>query len=230
MYLNTSTSNSSSNGSTVEGNQAGYIHPLVKRGKRIFDIVIALSGLLLLSPLLPLLAIAIKMDSTGPVLYRQLRLGEGGLDKINVFNIIKFRTMGMDAEKEGIALLATQGDPRITRVGRFLRKTRLDEVPQLVNVLLGDMSFIGPRPERPQITRQLEQDMPFFTERTYQVLPGLTGLAQINQSYLDSVNNIDQKLAYDHAYSLALSSPKIWFITDMKILLRTILTVIKCNG
>lgn len=208
----------------------GYVHPFVRITKRLFDIAIAFSGIVFLLPLVPLLAIAIKFDSKGPIFYSQSRVG---LVKKGVrlqFRIFKFRTMCADAESDGVVRLASIGDPRITKVGAFLRKTRLDETPQLVNVLLGQMSFIGPRPERPQLTEEIDVKLPFFAERTYGVLPGLTGLAQTNQSYQDSVNNLDGKLAYDHAYSLALSQPFLWLITDLKILFSTVVTVIKCNG
>jgi lipopolysaccharide/colanic/teichoic acid biosynthesis glycosyltransferase len=211
-------------------NAASYIHPLVKYGKRLFDLFFAISLILLLIPFLPLLAAVIKLDSAGPVFYRQIRLGRSQKGHDGTFSIIKFRTMRIDAEANGIALLATQCDPRITRAGRFLRKTRLDETPQLINVLKGEMSVIGPRPERPELSGEIEKNRPFFTERTYDVLPGLTGLAQINQSYHGSVNDIDQKLAYDHAYSLAISRPLSWIKNDITIILRTVLTVIKCNG
>ena len=207
-----------------------YIHPSVKYGKRLFDIVFSCSALLLLLPLLPLLALAIKLDSKGPIFYQQIRLGKSKQGNGNVFSIIKFRSMRNDAEASGVALLAEKSDPRITRVGRFLRKTRFDETPQLINVLKGEMSLIGPRPERPELSCEIEKNRPFFTERTYQVLPGLTGLAQINQSYQGSVHNIDEKLAYDHAYSLAISQPLSWLKTDTRIFFQTILTVIKCNG
>lgn len=218
------------NHKVYKDNTASYIHPLVKYGKRLFDLIFSISLILLLIPLLPLLAIAIKMDSAGPVFYRQIRLGRSKQGHNGTFSIIKFRTMRTDAEADGIALLATQYDPRITRAGRFLRKTRLDETPQLINVLKGEMSVIGPRPERPELSGEIEKNRPFFTERTYDVLPGLTGLAQINQSYQGSVNNIDEKLAYDHAYSLAISQPLSWIKTDLMIVFRTVLTVIKCNG
>lgn len=207
-----------------------YIHPVVRHGKRIFDVLFSLFALLCLLPFFPFIAIAIKLDTAGPVFYLQQRLGRSKCVKYQVFSIIKFRTMGTDAEKEGVAMLASKADPRITRVGRFLRKTRLDETPQFINVLMGDMSVIGPRPERPELTTEIDEKMPFFSERTYHVLPGLTGLAQINQSYLDSVDDIDQKLAYDHAYSLSISQPGTWIKTDFAILVQTVLTVIKCNG
>lgn len=210
--------------------QHSYIHPTVRVGKRLFDILFASFALLILIPFFPLLAIAIKCDSQGSIFYQQQRLGKSEKKGNHVFTIYKFRSMYSDAEKEGIARLASKGDSRITTVGRFLRKTRLDETPQLINILSGEMSLIGPRPERPELSCTIEQVQPFFTERTYKVLPGLTGLAQINQSYLDSVNNIDQKLAYDHAYSLAISSPFSWLKTDSLIFFKTIQTVLKCNG
>lgn len=209
---------------------SSYIHPGVRYGKRLFDIVFSCSALLLLLPLLPLLAIAIKVDSKGAVFYQQTRLGRSKAGDGNTFSIIKFRTMRSDAEAGGVALLAEKSDPRITRVGTFLRKTRLDETPQLINVLKGEMSLIGPRPERPELSNEIEKNRPFFSERTYQVLPGLTGLAQVNQSYQGSVHNIDEKLAYDHAYSLAISQPLSWIKTDIRIFFQTILTVIKCHG
>jgi len=207
-----------------------YIHPLVTNGKRIFDVVFATIALVFLLPILPLLALAIKVDSKGPVFYQQIRLGRSKTTQEKQFNIVKFRTMYTDAEAAGVALLAGEDDPRITTVGKFLRKTRFDETPQLINVLLGDMSLIGPRPERPELSAKIEQSRPFFNERTYDVLPGLTGLAQVSQSYQGSVHDINEKLGYDHAYSLAISQPLSWIKTDTQIFFRTILTVIKCNG
>ncbi|WP_019614108.1 sugar transferase [Psychromonas ossibalaenae] len=215
---------------SYKSNAGGYIHPTVKYGKRLFDVVFSLSAMFALLPLLPFIALLIKIDSKGPVFYQQQRLGKSRLGFRHQFSIFKFRSMYTDAEIDGVALLAAKSDPRITRVGKFLRKTRFDETPQLINILSGDMSLIGPRPERPELTSEIEKKMPFFSERTYQVLPGLTGLAQINQSYLGSVNNLDQKLAFDHAYSLAISTPLSWLKTDAQIFLKTILTVIKCNG
>jgi len=220
------------NSFTVNKQQAtdSYIHPIVKHGKRVFDVLFSIAAMLSLLPVLPFIALAIKLDTQGPVFYLQQRLGQSHNGKNRVFNIVKFRTMGTDAEKEGIALLAEKADPRITRVGRFLRKTRLDETPQFINILRGEMSVIGPRPERPELTSKIDKKMPFFSERTYQVLPGLTGLAQTNQSYLSSVNDINQKLAFDHAYSLAITKPSTWLKTDLSILVQTVLTVLKCNG
>lgn len=207
-----------------------YIHPVVKGAKRIFDIIFSTVALLCLLPIFPVLALAIKLDDQGPIFYLQERLGKSINGRNQPFKIIKFRTMSTDAEKDGVQRLACIADPRITRVGRFLRKTRLDETPQFINVLLGEMSVIGPRPERPELTQSIEQKIPFFKERTYQVLPGLTGLAQIKQSYLGSVDDIDQKLAFDHAYSLAISKPSSWLKMELSILIQTVITVLKCNG
>ena len=207
-----------------------YIHPTVKYSKRIFDLIFATFMLLILLPLLPFLMIAIKLDSKGPVFYQQIRLGRAKNGQDKLFSIIKFRTMYTDAEANGIPQLAGEDDPRITAAGKFLRKTRFDETPQLWNVLIGEMSLIGPRPERPELSAEIEKKRPFFNERTYDVLPGLTGLAQVNQSYQGSVHNIDEKLAYDHAYSLAISTPITWIKIDTKIFIQTILTVLKCNG
>lgn len=229
-FTETKQESTASDEPTMQEDLIPYIHPVVLHGKRIFDFFFSLFALMCLLPLLPFIAIAIKLDTPGPVFYLQERLGRAKCDKYQRFHIIKFRTMGTDAEKEGVALLASKADPRITRVGRFLRKTRLDETPQFINVVLGDMSVIGPRPERPELTTAIDKKMPFFSERTYQVLPGLTGLAQINQSYLDSVDDIDQKLAFDHAYSLAISKPSTWIKMDCSILVQTVLTVLKCNG
>jgi lipopolysaccharide/colanic/teichoic acid biosynthesis glycosyltransferase len=216
--------------SIYQQDKNSYIHPTVKYSKRIFDLIFATFMLLILLPLLPFLMIAIKLDSKGPIFYQQIRLGRAKNGQDKLFSIIKFRTMYTDAEANGIPQLAGEDDPRITAAGKFLRKTRLDETPQLWNVLIGEMSLIGPRPERPELSAEIEKKRPFFNERTYDVLPGLTGLAQVNQSYQGSVHNIDEKLAYDHAYSLAISTPISWIKIDVKIFIQTILTVLKCNG
>ncbi|RJG42479.1 sugar transferase [Motilimonas pumila] len=206
-----------------------YIPWTVLTCKRIFDIAFAFTALILLLPLFPLIAVLIKMTSKGPVLYSQVRTGRQ-TQQGRVFIIYKFRSMVQDAEKNGQAMLASNNDVRITQVGRWLRKTRLDETPQLWNILKGDMSLIGPRPERPVLVDKIEQQHPFFAERTYQVLPGLTGLAQTQQSYLDSVEDIEQKLALDHGYCLSLSRFSTWLKTDCQIVLATVVTVLKCNG
>ncbi len=180
-------------------------------GKRIFDIVGALIGLTLLFPLFPFVALALALDSPGPIFYTQERVGKGG----RVFNLIKIRTMVANAEADGHAQRAQANDPRITRVGRWLRKMRLDEMPQLINILKGDMSAVGPRPERPEHLAELDQVIPFHRLRNA-VKPGMAGWAVVNYDYIDSVEDARIRLQYDLYYikhqSLAL---------DFVILLRT---------
>ncbi|MFZ5913105.1 MAG: TIGR03013 family XrtA/PEP-CTERM system glycosyltransferase, partial [Pseudomonadota bacterium] len=158
---------------------------IVERGiKRLFDIVISLAFLLLTFPLLLVTAICILLDDGAPVFYRQTRTGLRG----KPFDVLKFRSMKKDAEKDGVARWAAQDDDRITRVGRFIRKTRIDELPQIFNVLAGSMSFVGPRPERPSIVADLESQIPFFRYR-HVVKPGITGWAQVNYPYGASVED-----------------------------------------
>jgi lipopolysaccharide/colanic/teichoic acid biosynthesis glycosyltransferase len=157
--------------------------------KRTIDIVMALLGLLLGAVVFPLLMLAIYMDSPGPIFYRQKRAatvragGRNGRPHFATFDMLKFRSMKVDAEKYTGAVLAGENDPRVTRVGRFLRKTRLDELPQLWNVLIGEMSLVGPRPERPELFANLALAIPFFEERMRDCKPGITGLAQISLGY-----------------------------------------------
>lgn len=179
--------------------------PTIK-AKRAFDVCLSLIGLLITLPLFPLIAIAIKVNSKGPVFYRQLRVGKAMPEQIYVFEMIKFRSMVEDAEVSTGATLAVKGDTRVTLVGRFLRKTRLDELPQFFNVLNGDMSLVGPRPERPTFYNKLEHEIPYFSERTYGVLPGITGLAQVNQGYDTSIEDVRSKVGFDHSYALSLRS------------------------
>src|SRR5258708_2293054 len=166
-----------------------YLPTSVRVVKRGLDIVVALVGLIVASALLPLLMLAITIDSPGPVFYRQERAARlddrssRGRCKIVRFEMLKFRTMRVDAEKHTGAVLAGENDPRVTRVGRLLRKTRLDELPQLWSVLLGDMSLVGPRPERPELLDNLALAIPFFEERMRDCKPGITGLAQTSLGY-----------------------------------------------
>jgi lipopolysaccharide/colanic/teichoic acid biosynthesis glycosyltransferase len=138
-----------------------------------------------------------------------------------LFHLIKFRSMRVDAEQLTGPVWSAQNDPRITTVGRFLRKTRLDELPQCMNVLRGEMSIVGPRPERPSFFHKLETEIPFYTERTYGLRPGITGLAQVNQGYDASVEDVRTKVLYDHAYAMHLLRPLDWLRTDLGIILRT---------
>jgi exopolysaccharide biosynthesis polyprenyl glycosylphosphotransferase len=172
--------------------------------------VLALIGLLLTMPLIVLTAIAVKLDSRGPIFYRQERVG---LHNTN-FDIFKFRSMRTDAEKSG-PVWAGAGDNRVTRVGRIIRKLRIDELPQFINILRGEMSFIGPRPERPVFVTQLEQLIPYYSER-HLVKPGLTGWAQVCYPYGASFEDAREKHQYD-LYYIKNQSP----LLDAIILLET---------
>jgi sugar transferase (PEP-CTERM system associated) len=186
-----------------------------RRLKRILDVVIASIGIALSAPLMLLTAIMVKLDSRGPVLYKQVRAGEFG----QLFTILKFRSMRTDAEKGG-AQFAKENDDRVTRVGKFIRKTRLDELPQLWNVLKGEMSMVGPRPERPVFIEQLEQQVPFFKQRLY-VKPGVTGHAQVRCRYGASAEDMIEKLQYDLYY---IKSYSVLF--DLSIILDTVKVVL----
>jgi lipopolysaccharide/colanic/teichoic acid biosynthesis glycosyltransferase len=161
-------------------------------GKRLFDIGLSVLGLLASAPLWPLIAAAIRAEDGGPVLYRQQRVGAGG----RAFAILKFRSMRPDAERESGPVLAAERDPRVTRVGRLLRATALDELPQLVNILRGDLSFVGPRPERPEFVAEFVRALPEYALRLA-VPPGLTGMAQLFARYDSSPR---QKLRLDLLY------------------------------
>jgi exopolysaccharide biosynthesis polyprenyl glycosylphosphotransferase len=163
--------------------------------KRLADLLVSTVMLIALLPLMALTALAIKIDSPGPVLYRQQRVGR--FDK--TFTLYKFRSMSADAEAGGDPRWAQKQDPRTTRIGRYIRATRIDELPQLANVIRGEMSMVGPRPERPHFVGQLARAIPFYRQRTY-VKPGLTGWAQVNFPYGASVEDAREKLAYDLYY------------------------------
>jgi lipopolysaccharide/colanic/teichoic acid biosynthesis glycosyltransferase len=167
-----------------------------------------------------LVALTIKLESRGPVLFRQARLGQNG----RIFILNKFRSMREDAEKDTGPVWAQDQDPRVTRVGGFLRKTRLDELPQLINVLLGDMSFIGPRPERPEFVYSLQKQIPFYMERL-SVKPGITGWAQVRYRYGATVEDAIEKLQYDLYYIKNLS-----LFLDLVILIATIQVVLFARG
>ena len=183
--------------------------------RRTLDVIGSLLLLAFALPLLLLVAFLIKVDSTGPVLYRQSRVGLHG----RIFTMLKFRSMRVDAEVAG-PCWATDRDPRMTRIGAFIRATRLDEVPQLLNVLRGEMSLVGPRPERPHFVQQLAAIIPRYNERTH-VLPGITGWAQINYPYGASVEDARAKLAFDLFY---INNRAL--LLDLRILLRTIPVVL----
>jgi exopolysaccharide biosynthesis polyprenyl glycosylphosphotransferase len=188
--------------------------------KRVLDLLIAIPAFLLISPFWGIISILIKLDSTGPVLYKQDRIGENH----RKFTIRKFRSMKYDAEMETGPIWATDADPRITRVGGWLRRFRLDEIPQLLNVIKGEMSIIGPRPERPFFMEQLMQEFPFYYRR-HKIRPGITGWAQIKQPYDRDINDVRKKLKYDFYYIENLS-----FSLDMKILANTAWVMLSGKG
>ncbi|NRA82564.1 MAG: sugar transferase [Gammaproteobacteria bacterium] len=206
------------------------INPTIKFCKRVIDLVVATILLIAFAPLLLIFALIVKMDSSGPVLFTQQRIGFSNELFVEFFTIYKLRTMVIDAEKHRGAVLATANDARITKIGHFLRKSRLDELPQLYNVLRGDMSLIGPRPERPEFYLQLENDIPFFAERTFLVQPGITGLAQVNQGYDTCLEDVRTKVGYDHRYALALFCPLDWIMMDIHIAMKTIIVMTAGRG
>jgi sugar transferase (PEP-CTERM system associated) len=188
--------------------------------KRMLDLSLSMLGFLLAAPLMALTALAIKLDSPGPVLYDQERVGENG----RVFTVYKFRSMRTDAERAGQPVWARDKDDRVTRVGRVIRATRLDELPQLWNVMRGDMSFVGPRPERPFFVEQLARDIPFYVQR-HSVKPGLTGWAQVKYQYGSSIEDAMEKLRYDLYYIKHMS---ITF--DLTIVLDTVKVILFGKG
>ena len=188
--------------------------------KRLFDVVGAIIGLAVFTICLPFIVVAIKLDSWGAVFYAQERVGKGG----RVFKVIKLRSMVEGAEKHGQAVWATADDERVTRVGKFLRRTRLDEVPQLVNVLKGEMSLVGPRPERPQFVAQLAEQIPFYRAR-HAVKPGLTGWAQVKYRYGSTVDDALIKLQYDLYYIKHRS-----LYLDLLIATKTVLVMLSFQG
>jgi lipopolysaccharide/colanic/teichoic acid biosynthesis glycosyltransferase len=226
----------------------------VRIAKRLIDLTFASLGLAVFLVLLPILALAIYWDSPGPIFYRQRRAcllrgrSEGAHCEFVPFWMLKLRTMRLDAEAGTGAVLAEEQDPRVTRVGRFLRKTRLDEVPQLWNVFKGDMSLVGPRPERPELLENLTLAIPFFEERMRDCKPGITGLAQISLTYSGAAppgsdvaqlwraltnpyafekargalaDDMRTKLLFDLAYVASLERFSSFIVTELSIILKT---------
>ncbi len=235
----------------------------VRFAKRAIDVAGALAGLMITAPLTPVIAAAIYLDSPGPIFYRQRRAGR--LEGVTVeqgrrrfrfheFEMHKFRTMRTDAEKLTGAVISGKDDPRVTRVGRFLRKSRLDELPQFWDVLRGEMSIVGPRPERPELIENLAYAIPFFEERMRDVKPGITGLAQISLGYTGEIppgseiakladtlqnpygleetrgnlaDDMRIKLLYDLAYTASLEKLSTYLSTELRIIARTPLVMMK---
>jgi exopolysaccharide biosynthesis polyprenyl glycosylphosphotransferase len=188
--------------------------------KRITDLVVAIFLLVLTTPLMLLVAIAIRCDSPGAVFYKQERVGYRG----RRFQVLKFRSMVTNAEKEGIAIWATEQDPRTTRLGRLIRLMRIDELPQLINVIRGEMSIVGPRPERPMFVKQLNQVIADYDAR-HNFKPGITGWAQVSYPYGSSIEDAKNKLEYDLYYIANWS-----LVFDLRILGMTIGVVMLCKG
>jgi lipopolysaccharide/colanic/teichoic acid biosynthesis glycosyltransferase len=243
----------------------------VRVAKRVIDVVGSLLGLAITLPLFPLIAAAVYLDSPGAILIRQKRAGQlgsgsdgGGDDgdasggpRFREFLMFKFRSMRADAEELSGPVLASENDPRITRVGRFLRRTHIDELPQFLNVLVGDMSIVGPRPERPELAEQLAMAIPYFEERMRDVKPGITGLAQVTLGYSgkpppgselmsftrdltnpfrvegaeDAVaDHMRMKLLYDLAYGGAMEDLRTFVPLELSILVRTPLVMLRARG
>ncbi len=188
--------------------------------KRAFDLFVSLVLLAVASPIMLLTALAIRLESPGPIIYRQERVGLGG----RRFMCLKFRSMSADAEKDGVARWAVRADPRVTRVGRIIRAVRIDELPQLINVLRGEMSFVGPRPERPGFVKELKEAIPFYDIR-HSVKPGLTGWAQVRYNYGASVEDARKKLQFDLYYVKNHS-----LFLDLVILIETVRVVLFREG
>ena len=229
----------------------------VRIAKRAVDIVASFVGLVITLPLYPFIAAAVYIESPGPIFYKQRRAGmlkrvsmKGGTiqPEFVEFEMCKFRTMRVDAEKFTGAVLAQENDPRVTKVGRFLRKTRLDELPQFWNVLRGDMSLVGPRPERPELLINLALAIPFFEERMRDIKPGITGLAQVSLGYsgkaldgsevaafADTLTNpfkldgaegaeaddMRMKLLFDLAYAASLEDLRTYLLTELGVIVKT---------
>ncbi len=198
----------------------GFSQALMLRYKRALDVLVSCTMLVCAAPIMLLTALAIRLESNGSIFYRQVRVGVGG----NNFSIVKFRSMSEDAEKDGKAVWASKNDARVTRVGEFIRKTRIDELPQLFNVLRGDMSLVGPRPERPEIVANLARDIQFYSLR-HHVKPGITGWAQICYPYGANLEDAKQKLQFDLYYLKNYS-----FFLDLVILVQTVTVILWGKG
>jgi exopolysaccharide biosynthesis polyprenyl glycosylphosphotransferase len=200
-----------------EGFHQGLLRDTVKR---VFDLLVSLSLLTVTSPIMLITAILIKLESHGPVFYRQERIGQHG----RPFSIFKFRSMRADAEKDGRPQWARKNDDRITLIGRFIRRTRIDELPQVFNVFMGEMSFVGPRPERPYFVADLNRKIPYYGVR-HIVKPGITGWAQVRYPYGASVEDSLEKLQYDLYYVKNHS-----LFLDLMILTQTVQVVLWGQG
>ena len=188
--------------------------------KRVVDAAAAAVGIVIMAPVMALIALAVKLDSRGPILYNQQRVGRFG----DLFTMYKFRTMRVDAEATGPVWAARENDPRMTRLGTFLRRTHLDELPQIFNVLKGDMSLVGPRPERLCFVEQLDREVPRYDERLL-IKPGMTGLAQVHYRYDQTIADVKRKLRFDLLYV-----KRMCLMLDARILAWTFIVVMTGRG
>lgn len=217
---------------------APELSPIHEMARRVLNFVVAVVGLVLAGPIMLIVALAVKLTSPGPAIYTQVRIGQdrrrgagstGSPRRANdlggrPFRILKFRTMRADAEKSSGAVWAKQNDSRLTSIGGFLRKYRLDELPQLVNVLRGDMNIVGPRPERPSIFKDLRQTIPLYEARQL-VRPGITGLAQVSQAYDQNMDDVRNKLQFDLQYVRTQG-----MVEDVRIMARTVPVILFRKG
>lgn len=213
--------------STVALMSSGFLAAMIRFARRKFDefkrgldVAMSIVGLIISLPILAFAIILIKMSSKGPVLFRQTRVGRDG----EVFELFKLRTMVFDAEKQTGPVWAKENDPRVTSVGKFLRKSHVDEIPQLVNVLKGEMSLIGPRPERPEFVSKLSGEISDYPKRL-RIRPGITGLAQVKHSYDSNIRDVRKKVKLDLLYI-----KRMCFLTDLRILLNTVAVVLTGRG
>jgi sugar transferase (PEP-CTERM system associated) len=207
------------NPSTLIFTDGFRMSPLQQLFRRLLSLAVSLAALLICLPFIPFIILAVRLSSPGPIFFKQTRVGQGG----RLFTAHKFRTMREDAEAQG-AVWAAKDDPRVTPVGRFLRKTRLDEIPQLWNVLRGEMGFVGPRPERPEFVQWLSQEIPYYDLR-HLIRPGITGWAQVRYQYGASLEETKHKLEYDLYY---IKHQSIGL--DLMIMFETIKTIILRRG
>ena len=207
-------------GSGILGMLVSFVRRTYAVTKRAFDLICSLIGFVVISPLMLLTALLVKLTSNGPVLYTQTRVGKNG----DHFEIYKFRTMRVDAEKETGPVWAQANDSRLTPVGEILRKTHIDELPQLFNVLKGEMSLIGPRPERPVFVKELKEKIQGYENRLA-IKPGITGLAQVWHRYDETIEDVKKKVRYDLLY---IKKMCLW--ADINIALRTVYVVLTGKG
>ena len=202
----------------------------VRTVKRTLDVTGSAIGIFLALPLIPFIALAIRLNSKGPVLYRQERVAKDYMGRPYRFAIWKFRTMLVDAEADGQAVWALEKDPRVTAVGEFLRKVRLDELPQLFQVLRGEMTLVGPRPERQSITDSLSLQLPSYDDRHAPCKPGITGWAQVHTGYDTSVDSVREKLLYDFTYNAHLYELRSYLAMEMRVIVLTLAVIIYRKG